>query len=123
MDPALPVLLYDDDCGFCTRTARLVPRLGVRCRIAALGATDLPALGVDPQRAQREMPFVDRRGAVSYGHHAWAGVLRTGPLPCRLAGRLLEAPGVSWAAARVYAWIAGHRQLMPGGTAACRLPR
>jgi predicted DCC family thiol-disulfide oxidoreductase YuxK len=115
------LLLYDADCGFCTRTARLVPRLGVTADIAAIQETDLAAYAVDAERAVTEMPFVDASGRVTYGHQAWAAALRTGPLPVRLLGRALGARIVAPLAARAYAWIAANRQRLPGGTPACAL--
>lgn len=116
------LMLYDADCGFCTRTARRVPWLGVDVEIAAIQHTDLAAYGVDPGRAVEEMPYVDPGGRVSYGHLAWAGVLMTGPWPARLAGRALRSRAVAPVAARVYRWVATNRHRLPGGTPSCALP-
>ena len=44
-------MLNDADCGFCMRTGRLVPRLGVDVDSSTVQAADLEALGVDPVRA------------------------------------------------------------------------
>lgn len=117
------LLLYDPDCGFCTRAARQVPRLRVDVDIEAMSQQHLAAHGIDPARAAREMPFVASDGSVSFGHRAWAGILATGPAPARLAGRVLAAPGVDRVAARAYRWIAEHRELLPGGTPQCALPQ
>lgn len=117
------LLLYDADCGFCTRSAARVPRLGVGVDIMAMQSVDLAAYGVDAGRASSEMPYVDPAGRVSYGHVAWAEVLRTGPWPCRLLGRVMTSRPVNPLAARAYRWISTHRHLLPGGTAACELPR
>jgi predicted DCC family thiol-disulfide oxidoreductase YuxK len=114
-------MLNDADCGFCMRTARLVPRLGVDIDSSTVQAADLAALGVDPVRATVEMPYVHPDGRVDYGHRAFAAILRTGPLPWRLVGRLMTAPGVDAVARRAYAWVAANRHRMPGGTAACEL--
>ena len=65
------LLLHDADCGFCMRTARQVPRLGLHIDQAAISDVDLAALGVDPARALREMPYVHPDGRVDYGHAAW----------------------------------------------------
>ena len=63
-------MLYDADCGFCTRAARLVPRLGMRVDVAPLQSCDLAPLGIDAVRSGREMPFVASDGTVSYVHGA-----------------------------------------------------
>lgn len=116
-------MLNDADCGFCMRTARLVPRLGVDVDASTVQEADLGALGVDPDRAVVEMPYVHPDGRVDYGHAAFAAILRTGPLPSRVVGRLIVAPGINQLAARTYAWVAANRHRLPGGTAACELQR
>jgi predicted DCC family thiol-disulfide oxidoreductase YuxK len=112
-------MLNDADCGFCMRTAALVPRLGVDIDAATVQAADLEALGVDPERAVVEMPYVHPDGRVDYGHRAFAAILRTGPLPWRVAGRLITTPLVDPVARRAYHWVAANRSRLPGGTAAC----
>jgi len=114
-------MLNDADCGFCMRTARVVPRLGVDVDSSTVQAADLEALGVDPVRAVVEMPYVHPDGRVDYGHRAFASILRTGPLPWRLVGRVIESRPVDPVARRTYAWVAANRHRLPGGTAACEL--
>lgn len=114
-------MLADADCGFCMRTARQVPRLGVRVDIGTIQQADLVALGVDPVRALTEMPYVHPDGEVVYGHRAWAAVLRTGPLPWRVVGRLMTSRVLDPLATRAYHWVASNRARLPGGTPACSL--
>ena len=114
-------MLADADCGFCMRTADRVPRLGVRVDVATIQQSDLAALGVDPDRAVAEMPYVHPDGRVDYGHRAWAAVLATGPLPWRLVGRAMTSRPVDPLSARVYGWVSRNREMLPGGTPACSL--
>ena len=116
-------MLNDADCGFCMRTARLVPRLGVDVDSSTVQSADLAALGVDAERAVVEMPYVHPDGRVDYGHRAFAAILRTGPLPWRGAGRLMTAPGIDSVARSAYRWVAANRHRLPGGTASCELQR
>jgi len=113
------MLLYDADCGFCTRSARLARRLPLRTEVRALQSVDLDTAHVCPERAAAEIPFVDSDGSVAYGHAAVAGALRTGPLPLRLLGHALVSRPVDPVAAAAYRWIAGHRHQLPGSSAAC----
>lgn len=115
-------LLYDADCGFCTRSAGWLRRLGLRADVQPLQHADLQALGVDPVRAQRELPFVSPWGEVSYGAEAIGRALQTGPGPWRAVGWLVAHPPVLWLARPVYAVVAAHRHKLPGGTDTCRLP-
>lgn len=112
-------MLYDADCAFCTRTASWAPQLGLGARVASIQGTDLAAAGVDADRATRELPFVHPDGRVDYGHRAVAAALGTGPLPCRLLGRLLVLPGLSPVAGLVYRWVSANRGRLPGGAATC----
>lgn len=122
MPAELPVMLHDADCGFCAQCARLVPRLGCRIRVASLQSEDLDALGVDRERAIVEMPVVTSTGRVAWGHEAWAEILLTGPLPARVAGRMLASRLVRRPAAAVYRWVAENRHRLPGGSASCAMP-
>jgi predicted DCC family thiol-disulfide oxidoreductase YuxK len=115
-------LLYDADCGFCTRAAGLARRLPLQVEIAALQSVDLERLGVSPERALAEMPYVAADGSVSYGHEAVAAALGTGTLPFRTLGRLIVLPGIGRVSGLGYRWIARHRHQLPGGTPACALP-
>ncbi|HWC22162.1 MAG TPA: DCC1-like thiol-disulfide oxidoreductase family protein [Flexivirga sp.] len=117
-----PTLLYDADCGFCTRAAAKAPGLRLEVEVTALQSVDLAALGVSAERAVTEMPFLRADGSIVYGHRAIAAALGTGPAPLRVLGRIITAPGVEPVADLVYGWVARHRQQLPGGTPACAIP-
>lgn len=116
------LLLYDADCGFCTRVAGLAPRMGLAATVRAMQAVDLSALGVDAERATRELPFVGADGAVAYGHRAVAAALRTGGRWWTSVGRLVGSSAADRPMAAVYRWVARHRGSLPGSTAACAVP-
>ena len=82
---------------------------------------DVDALGVDAERALVEMPYVHPDGRVDYGHRAFASILRTGPLPWRVVGRLMTTRAVDPVARSAYHWVAANRSRLPGGTAACAI--
>ena len=115
-------LLYDADCGFCTRAARLIPLLRIPVTVSPLQSVDLAALNVSPRRATVEMPLIRADGKVRYGHEAVAGALATGVLPLRFVARLMTLPVLNGVFKRVYGWVARHRHQLPGGTDACALP-
>lgn len=112
-------MLYDADCGFCTRSSAKVHLLGVDVTRASIQETDLAPLGIAESRALMEMPYVHRDGRVEYGHRAWSAILKTGPLPVRGLGRLMRTRAVDPVAARVYRWVSAHRDRLPGGTSQC----
>ncbi|OIV36172.1 hypothetical protein BIV57_17570 [Mangrovactinospora gilvigrisea] len=117
----MPVLLFDGDCGFCTRAAEAGERfVRPRVRIAAwqLDGT----YGVAEERLLREVVLVTPRGEVYGGAVAVAKTLACGGgWAWRVAGAVMQLPGVRLLADAVYRWIAAHRYRLPGGTPACRL--
>lgn len=117
-----PLVLHDADCGFCTKCALLIPKLGARVTVSSIQREDLAALGVDADRARAEMPVVLPDGRIAWGHHAWAEILKACPQPLRLAGVLLDSRALERPASAAYAFIARHRDQLPGGTPACAMP-
>jgi predicted DCC family thiol-disulfide oxidoreductase YuxK len=115
------LMLNDGDCGFCMRTAALVPRLGVDVDSVALQSVDLSQWGIDEDRALVEMAYVHPDGNVDYGHRAWAAILTTGPLPWRAVARAMTTRAGEPVARRVYRWVADNRSRLPGGTPACSI--
>jgi predicted DCC family thiol-disulfide oxidoreductase YuxK len=119
-----PVLVYDGDCAFCSSCARFVER-----RIPTHASTipwqfaDLGALGLTQEECEAAIQWVDAKGGTAAGPDAIAALLRDagrfwGPIGSTL--RLKPVRAVAWPA---YRWVADHRHLMPGGTAACSLPQ
>lgn len=123
--PDRPVLAFDGDCGFCTTSARFLHRWVVAdgsARIAPWQRLDLDELGLTADQCRAAVQWVDEDGLVCSGHVAIAAALRAGHPVWRPVGALLVAPGFGLLAARLYAWVAAHRDALPGGTPACRMP-
>ncbi|XVX19205.1 thiol-disulfide oxidoreductase DCC family protein [Actinomycetota bacterium] len=121
-----PLLVFDGDCGFCTRSAEVAERWVRRPEGYAVQPwqrLDLEALGLTAEECDEALQFVGADGRVSAGSDAVAAALRAGRLPWRPLGLLLAAPPVRPVAGRVYRWVAAHRHSLPGGTPACRMPQ
>lgn len=118
-----PVLVYDADCAFCTRSAQFarhwVDRRG-RYVVRPWQELDLEALGLTAEKCDEAAQFVTATGRVLSGHRAIASALTHGAPGWRPWGWVLLAPGMSELAGIVYDWVANHRDELPGGTAACR---
>lgn len=114
-------LLYDPDCGFCTASAHWLQGLGLDATVEPMTPALLSELGVDAERAAREIPFVADNGTVSHGARAIGLALTSGPAWCRPVGWLLVHPPVRWLADPAYRLVARYRHRLPGGTGACRL--
>ncbi|MHB8274462.1 MAG: thiol-disulfide oxidoreductase DCC family protein [Dermatophilaceae bacterium] len=122
--PGRSVLVFDGDCGFCTTSARFLHRWVVRdrsTRVVPWQRLDLDELGLTADQCRAAVQWVGQAGQVASGHTAVAAALRSGHPVWRPVGALLVAPGFSWLAARLYAWVVAHRDALPGGTPACRM--
>ena len=115
-------MVYDADCGFCTRSAEFLERRS-DCAVATV-AVARPGRG-RPDRAGRDHGGVLGRGR-SYA--AARGARDRGGAPVlpgrgyRVLGRLIDLPPVRPVAAWVYGLVARYRYHLPGGTNACQLP-
>lgn len=117
-----PTLVYDGDCGFCTRSARLVERLPVAARLVPWQEADLAALRTTEERARHEVLWVAASGRVFGGAAAVAELLRQCRFPWWPLGTLLSAPVLRGLAEIAYRLIARNRHRLPGATPACELP-
>lgn len=117
-----PVLVYDGDCAFCTKSVRLAEHLRADVDVLAWQFADLAALGLTEIQANDAVQWVEPDGRISSGHEAIAALFRRAGLPFSLLGRLMLTPPVSWLARRIYVWVAANRHRLPGGTPACSLP-
>jgi predicted DCC family thiol-disulfide oxidoreductase YuxK len=103
-------VFYDADCGFCTRSARLLRRLdrGHRLRIGRLSdAAAYPDAPPPPQLAAA-MHCRDRSGRWLAGGDAWLRIAEELPA-LRPFGRIGRLPGARWVVERVYRLIAANR--------------
>lgn len=107
------VLLYDADCGFCRWAVSriLVWQRGGGIRAVALQDEEAATLltGMDEAERMASWHLVVPGGTVHSAGTAVAPILRRlpgGAFPARVAGAF--PGGVGW----VYAWVAGHRNLL-----------
>lgn len=116
-------LIYDADCGFCTRSARwLTRRRPDRVHIVPWQALpDLASLGLSEGDVRERAYWQDPSGTLCSGSAAIAAAMVARGGPAAGAGRMIVNPLVAPAAARVYRWVAANRYQMPGSTDACRV--
>lgn len=120
-----PVLVYDGDCGFCTRSALWIAgRWTAPARIVAwqtLGPDGLAAVGLTETDTRDAAWWIEPDGRRRRGHRAIAAAMAHASGWVRLTGRLLAVPPCSWLGALVYPLIARYRHRLPGGTPSCRV--
>lgn len=109
-------LVYDADCGFCTRSARWLDPDAV-----AWHTLDLAAVGATQELADTNAGWLVDGRIQALGADAITAALRAKNGAAGLAGLLMTLPGIRAVAHLVYPRIAANRHRMPGGTAACRI--
>lgn len=124
----VPTLVFDGDCGFCTRCVLWLDRHWARpVRTVPWQYADLDALGVTEAQTRRAVWWVEGEASPGTpprgGHRAVARALGA----CRgvwpIVGWVLRAPPpLSWIFAAGYRLAAALRGYLPGSTPACRLP-
>lgn len=123
---ATPVLVYDGDCGICTKLSRVVTnRLRARPSdfvVTAHQHADLTALGLTSAQCDAALQWVAADGRVSSAEDAVARTVLASRMPFRPLGAFLLAPGVHAIAGLAYRWVARNRHRLPGGTPACAMP-
>lgn len=115
-------LVYDADCGFCTRCAEFArARLRRGNHVVPSHAID-PAVGLSRAELDAAAWWVPEAGTPLRGHRAIAAALGA----CRggwpLLGRLIGARAVEPVASRVYDRVAANRYRMPGSDGTCNVP-
>lgn len=119
-----PTFVYDGDCAFCTSCAAFIERrVPTHAAVVPWQFADLDALGLTVAQVESAVQWVGTDGTVASGPDAIALLLRDAGRLWRLPGTALQIPPVRLAAWPAYRWVADHRHLLPGGTAACALPQ
>lgn len=109
-------IVYDADCGFCTRSASWVDDQPV-----AWQSLDLAAVGATQEQADNFAGWLVDGRIRALGAPAIAAAMRARGGWMRPIGAITDLPGVRRLAAVVYRIVARHRHRLPGGTEACRL--
>jgi predicted DCC family thiol-disulfide oxidoreductase YuxK len=119
-----PTFVYDGDCSFCTSCAHFIERrIPSRAAVVPWQFADLPSLGLTQEQAETAVQWVGEDGTIASGPDAIALLLRDAGRLWQVPGRLLQAGPIRLAAWPAYRWVADHRHMLPGGTAACALPQ
>lgn len=117
-----PLLVYDGDCAFCTRSVRFVERHIARHPvIRSWQSLDLAPLALTEAMCLEAVQLVREDSSVVSAHIAVARTLIHGRRGWAVLGWLMLLPGVRQIAGVVYRWVARNRHRLPGGTAACAI--
>lgn len=114
------MLIYEGDCGFCTRCARWISRrMPSTAELRPWQRVDLAAYGTTRARARYEVLWVGPDGRIDGGVQAIARLLLDCGGVWALPGALLRVPPFRWLAHGFYRLVAANRSRLPGGGPAC----
>ena len=114
-------IYMDGSCAFCQWSRARLQIWDTHSRLHFVDYNDPEIAARAPytlEELDREMHLRSPDGNWSAGFAAWVKILRVLPGWSWL-GWLLAKPPVRWVGPRVYAWIAGHRDLLPGAPPPC----
>ena len=126
VDPdGLPLLVFDGDCGFCTRSAEWASRgWSGRARTVpwqTLGEKGLAEIGLSLEQVKQSAWWVDQVNQPVGGHRAIGESLRACSGWRRALGVAVLIPPLDWIGPSAYRLVARYRYRLPGGTPACRV--
>lgn len=109
------ILVFDGDCGFCTRAVRALLRRDRACRVRAFplqGPHVLELTKITREQALDSVRWLGSDGSVSAGAGAMAAAWQSASgIPL---ARLYRLPLLGWCADAIYRWVADHRYLLRG---------
>jgi len=115
-------LIYDADCGFCTTSAMWLAKRDTFEPQAWQFVDDLAALGLDVEMVTTAAQWVEGGVLTASGSDAIGkAMISRGGFAAPLGHIVLNFP-IRPIARQVYKRIAKNRHLMPGGSAACKIP-
>jgi predicted DCC family thiol-disulfide oxidoreductase YuxK len=115
-------LVYDGDCGFCTKSAKWILARSRSLEIVQWQAIkDLSSLGLTVQQVQTRAYFVRKNAVVAAGPIAIAESLKLCTKPWSYVGAFIKLPLISSASQLAYKSIARNRHKMPGSTDSCEI--
>ncbi|MGY2126948.1 thiol-disulfide oxidoreductase DCC family protein [Blastococcus sp. SYSU DS0617] len=116
------MLIYDADCGFCTRSATWIARGGKAFPLQAWQfIDDLADYGLTFEDVATAAYWIEADGAKLRGSDAIGRALVQRGGVWKVAGRAIMSRPVRPLARWVYGHVATNRHRMPGGTSACRV--
>lgn len=105
-----PVLVYDDDCGFCTRAARFIDRhAGGRLRIVGFSALPAALRERLPADWRECAHLVTDETVYSCGEAVERAFAMTELVPGQAITAMNTLPGYGFARERGYRWVADNR--------------
>jgi predicted DCC family thiol-disulfide oxidoreductase YuxK len=115
-------LIFDGECGFCTRSRNLLARLDRHHRVSTVPFQErgvAERAGVSRERLAEAVYWMDEAGGRYWGAEA-ANAAVCAALGNGLLLRIYRLPGMRTLQDAVYRWVAANRHRFPGTTPWCQ---
>ena len=113
-------MIFDGDCAFCSSSARILRKISKgKIPIEPYQLLDLTQFSLSEEQTSKAVYYIGNKTYVA--NKAIAQFLIDSKTLWSVCGFLLNLPGISWLAEKVYYWIAKNRHRLPGGTPECSL--
>jgi predicted DCC family thiol-disulfide oxidoreductase YuxK len=114
-------LVFDGNCGFCTRSRAVLLRMDRHQRIRTIALQHPEAAvrtGLDCDALRESVWWLNDNGTLWSGAHAISAAL-SAALGTRVPLWLQRMPVLRQLSEGVYRWVAAHRFRLPGGVPWC----
>lgn len=106
--------LYDDDCGFCTQSMKVMRFLNWRNRIQFIPASRAAHIYNLPIQQLRSMFHVKEHDRFKTGFFGWRAILEAVPVTFIVLRPIMHTWFGVWLGQKVYHYVASHRNVIPG---------
>jgi len=115
-------LIYDGDCGFCTKSANFGKKRTKKKveYVTSQSIDDLSKYELTREEVSKRVYWVDNKRVVG-GSRAIFRAMRQMKFPYSLLGAIMLFPGLWLLAEPIYNLIAKNRHKMPGSSEACKI--
>ena len=100
-------IYYDQDCGFCSRSVRLIRTFFLLPEAEVTGAQTVAAIEAD-MKLHNSWVVIDAAGAKQFRYDAAISIAGASPVLWPLAP-ILKLSAVRWVGERIYAYVSNHR--------------
>lgn len=122
MGAPIGTLVFDGECGFCTRSVTMLNRLDRHGRIRRLPLQSAQArrvTGLDQARLRESVRWVTPAGECWSGAHAVNAALAAA-IGTRLPLLVYRLPGMRALQEAAYRWVSANRHRLPGTVPWCQ---
>jgi predicted DCC family thiol-disulfide oxidoreductase YuxK len=117
-----PVVIYDGDCGFCSRSVRFAQtRVAPNLVYLPSQKVNLADYGLTKADCEKALQFVSSDNQVVAAERAVIQILKQGNIGFRYLGLLMLLPGAKLLSKLGYQLVARNRGKLSGSTNACQV--